>query len=182
MGRDRARQRIDQLLSQRDRPRVVVMAGYAGALRTGLTVGDVIIAAEVVDEYGASWPTSWPGKRAGRVVSAQQLVGDSRQKRELGKRLQADAVDMESAAVAEACSNSGVPFGSVRVISDDADTSLSPRLARMLAGGNISPWRVCRELVQSPRIIGEMMRLGRNTTFAGNQLAEALRLLLPDGM
>lgn len=183
IGLDRARAHVESLFAKRIRPRVVVMAGYAGALRPGLGVGDVIVATEVVDASGTSWPTSWPmhparERRKTVLFTSQKIVGATSQKRDLGRQFQADAVDMESAAVAEACRQRGIPFGCVRAISDDVQTSLSPRLERMLSAGRISAGRVCWEMVRSPRIVGEMVRLGRNTKRAGKELAVALRQML----
>src|SRR5207244_944886 len=42
------------------RPRVVLSAGYSGALQDGYRVGDVVLATEVADLDGNRWPVTWP--------------------------------------------------------------------------------------------------------------------------
>ena len=95
IGRDRARESLEKLLGKEQSPSLVVVAGYAGALRSGLAVGDVIIAAEVVDAAGNVWPTSWPNARAGRILTVDHLIAESAHKLELGQLHHADAVDIK---------------------------------------------------------------------------------------
>ena len=68
-----------------------------------------------------------PPLHRARLLTTGQLIGNPEDKRSLGRKHEAAAVDMESATVARMCSRKGVPFGCVRVISDRADTPLSPR-------------------------------------------------------
>jgi adenosylhomocysteine nucleosidase len=177
VGRDCARRKALELVAAPARPRLVIMAGYAGALDPDLRVGDVVIASEVVDESGGRWKTCYPASR-GRILTVDRLVGNAEEKRELGRRHQANAVDMESAAVAQVCVEHGVPFWCVRAISDDASMSLSPRLLRLFAGGGVSPARVCLELLRAPGILPELIRLGRTSKLAGEQLAKTLKKMI----
>jgi hypothetical protein len=92
---------------------------------------------------------------------------------------------MESAIVARCCSRRGVPFGCVRAISDRADMPLSPRLVALLSGRSVSPLRVMAAVMRTPRLVGELWRLGRDTRVAARQLGtalgELLTLTLPGG-
>ncbi len=170
------------------RPKLVLSAGFAGALCKPLLVGDVLLATEVADTEGGLWPTTWPGElpegrweptlRRGRLLTATQMVAQPEAKRALGERYGAAAVDMETATVARACSGAGVPFGCVRAISDDVDTPLSPRLAALLAGDRVSPLRLVSQVVRAPSLIGELWQLARQTRFAARQLGKALGELL----
>jgi hypothetical protein len=178
------------------RPKVVLSAGFAGALQDGLHVGDIILATEVVSSEGERWTASWPGQlppggwqpplHRGRLLTVPQLVTSPEEKRELGRRQEAVAADMETAVVARLCSRRGVPFGCVRAISDDLHTPLSPRLVSVLRGGRVSPLRLVLALLASPRLAGEMGRLARNTRRAAEQLGtalgELLTLTLPGGL
>jgi hypothetical protein len=85
---------------------------------------------------------------------------------------------MEGATVAQVCTAAGIPFGSVRVISDEARTALSPRLASLLSGGRVSVLRLLGLLARSPSSVGELWRLGRDTRHAAEQLGKALGELL----
>ena len=170
------------------RPKVVIAAGFAGALQDGLAIGDVILATEVMDDVGQSWPATWPGElppgdwkpplRRGRVLTVPRLVGKAEDKKSLGAQQAALAVDMESATVAHLCSQQGIPFGCVRVISDDVNTTLSPALVPLMAGGAISPLRLAQTLTKTPSIVGELWRLARVTRMAAIQLQKALGQLL----
>jgi adenosylhomocysteine nucleosidase len=170
------------------RPKLVLSAGFAGALQPGLLVGDLVLATEVVDETGQVWPCTWPAGslpgrwdpplRRGRLLTAAKVIGAPAEKRTLGQKYEALAVDMESAAVAERCARAEVPFACVRAISDAADTALSPRLAALLTGGGVSPWRVVTGVLRSPGLTAELWRLAGHTRYAADQLGKALGELL----
>ncbi len=201
MGRTRTERALDWLLGRPTlgnvayRPKVVLSAGFAGALRERYRVGDVVLATAVLDTQGNRWPATWPGElpggrwepplHRGPLLTVPELVADPGAKRELGEQYGAVAADMESATVARACRREGVPFGCVRVISDDARTGLSPRLAGLLAGERVSVLRLVGALARSPALVGEMWRLARHTSVAARVLAralgEVLTLTLPWG-
>ena len=61
----------------------------------------------------------------GRIVSGDIFVSDNALKKELIGRFDASAVEMEGAAIAQACSLSGIPFAVIRAISDLADKEAS---------------------------------------------------------
>ena len=99
----------------------LVSFGLAGSLGD-LRIGDVLDATRVVDETGA---TLWEGPglkvrgaRAGVVLGGTTLVHDPTERERLREASGADAVDMESGALAR----SGRLAGVVRAISDDADS------------------------------------------------------------
>jgi adenosylhomocysteine nucleosidase len=170
------------------RPKLVLMAGFAGALRQGLRAGDVVLATEVVDAEGQRWATSWPGElpsgewvpplHRGAILTCRRVIVTAEEKRSLGEQHKAIAVDMETAVVAHWCQRMQVPFGAVRSISDDVNTSLSPRLAALISGGNVSLFRVLPALARSPGLLPELMRLKRDTATAALQLGRALGELL----
>ncbi len=170
------------------RPKLVLMAGYAGGLRDGLAVGDVILATEIVDDAGTVWPTTWPERplqgewrpplHHGRLLTVDQFICTPDEKRALGLRHDALAVDMESAVLARLCAARSVPFGCVRVLSDDADTPLSPQLARLFAGERLSPLRVMLALLRRPVLVAEFWKLARHTRLASEHLSQALGELL----
>jgi hypothetical protein len=169
-------------------PRLILSAGYSGALRDDLKVGDVVLASEVVDASGGSWATTWPEELPagewrpplirGRVVTTPQLLGDPAQKAELGAKCEAIAADMEAAVTARYCHRAGIPFGCLRVISDEMRTPLSADLVSLVSSGWISPIRVLGALARSPRLVGQFWRLARATRYASLQLSRALGELL----
>jgi nucleoside phosphorylase len=190
IGAARTEQALVWLLGQpviedeRLQPRFVLSAGFCGALQENCHVGEVLLATEAADLEGRGWPVTWPGPALdrpllrGRVLTVPRLVTTSADKRTLGRDHNAVAVDMETATVARLCTQHNVPFGCVRAVSDDVHTSLSPRLVSLLAGGRVSGWRLLAALALSPRLMGELCRLARQTRLAGARLAEVLEQLL----
>jgi adenosylhomocysteine nucleosidase len=149
----------------------------------------------VIDEAGNIWPAPWPGElppgewrppiHRGRLLSCARLIADPKEKRELGDKYRAAAVDMETAVIARSCSARGIQFGCVRAISDRAGTPLSPRLVSLFTGPKVSPLRVAGAVVRSPGIVRELWDLAKKTRLAARQLGtalgELLTLTLPGG-
>ena len=156
------------------KPELVVMAGFCGALRDGLAVGEVVIPVEVVDDAGNRWACAGGDEARGRLLTTTELIAGPDDKRELGRKHTADIVDMESAAVAAACLAASLPFLGVRVVSDTVDTALAPELVRLFSGGRLSVWKTLGVLLRKPSLLGEFRRLDRGTRLAARNLAETL--------
>jgi adenosylhomocysteine nucleosidase len=169
-------------------PKLVLSAGFSGALQPDFRVGDIILATEVTTSDGRSWPVTWPvdvpeGEwrpqlHRARLLSLPTLVGSPEEKASLGNQHRAAAVDMETATVARTCGQRNVPFGCVRVILDDLHTPLSARLASLVSDGRVSPLRTLAALVSSPSLGFEFGRLARRSRYAAEQLGRALGELL----
>jgi adenosylhomocysteine nucleosidase len=69
----------------------------------------------------------------GVIVTGDGFIMSSAKKAELRRRLQADAVDMESAAVAQICRQFGVPCLIIRALSDYADENAQTDFERFYA-------------------------------------------------
>jgi hypothetical protein len=185
---------LDWLLSQPVlggppyRPKIVISAGFSGALQERFHVGDIILGTDVADVAGQCWPMTWPGElpggewrpplHRGRLLTATALITSSEEKQALGEEHQAAAVDMETAVVARMCRQRDIPFGCVRVILDDLQTPLSPRLLSVISGGRVSAWRAMSALFSSPGLAVEYARLARRARFAAERLSKALGELL----
>jgi 5'-methylthioadenosine/S-adenosylhomocysteine nucleosidase len=61
------------------------------------------------------------GSRDGIIVTGDAFVANPAQRDEMRRSLKASAVEMEGAAVAQVCSQLGVPFIVIRAITDNAD-------------------------------------------------------------
>jgi adenosylhomocysteine nucleosidase len=193
VGPDAARRALDWLLGSPlldnvpYRPKLVVSAGFCGALKPNYRAGDVVLADEVVSE-NASWSVPWPGEleegewhptlHRDRLLCLSRVAAEVADKRALAERHRAGIVDMESAAAAQACHKADVPFGCIRAVSDDCETPLSPKLAACLTGGRVAPLRLLAATASSPGLVPQMWRLARQTRHAAGQLALALGELL----
>jgi adenosylhomocysteine nucleosidase len=182
VGFDCAKSAIDWLLAETS-PRLVVAAGLAGALDPELKQGEIVVATEVVEADDQQWRTALPAElgeeTCGRVVTSRTLVASRNDKQRLHQSTHAIAVDMESAAIAEACQVAHVQCAIVRVISDVADQPISEHLARLLVGGRVSPFRVFAATITKPSLVPQFWRLGRETKIASQNLADALNKVIP---
>jgi adenosylhomocysteine nucleosidase len=192
VGAAKTQRALDWLQSwdaPRDARQLLIAAGFAGALDRALQIGGVLVAREVVGPDGTVWPTTWPdanlawegSAKTGRLFCSPRLIGDAKEKKMLGEAHRVQAVDMESATVAQFCARHGMDFGCVRAISDDVDTSLSPHLASVLGGGQVSIPRLAWTLARHPSVIGPLLKLARATHQASHSLARSLDFLLGEG-
>lgn len=118
------------------RPRAVVAAGFAGGLDPSLARGSVIRPCRAVRDDGAS---AIDLARHGSthalltIVSVDAVAATVDAKRTLAARTGAEAVDMETHAVARVAMAAGLPCHCVRVVSDDALESLPAEVAGLAA-------------------------------------------------
>ena len=138
-GRAAARVATDLLFSGH-RPRLIIAAGFAGALDPSLQRNDLVLPDETIDRDGFCQQVEKPpafgaGIRhgRGRLLTVDKVVLLASQKAELRAAYDADLVDMETSAVAEVCRDKLVRFLAVRVISDDAHTDLPREVSSVLA-------------------------------------------------
>ncbi len=167
---------------------LVISAGFCGALNPALRVGDVGVCTMLYDgePSGVSrrvcdatlrltpLGSPYPVLNDFTLLTVPQLVATPEEKRLLRERTFADVVDMEAAHVRAACVARDLPFLAVKAVSDAADTALSPRLVRLLAGGRVSPVRAAASLLVQPSLAGEFRRLALDTRLAADRLAHEL--------
>ena len=154
-------------------PRCRDQRGNCGPLAGDLRVRDIVLASETLaDNTESKTLQSDPlltdclrraclrdGRtfRIDRLVTVREAVFKQEDRRLLQRSSLAAAVDMESHAIAEAARGLGVPFGCIRVISDDFSSptmplSRSPRMSYnsvgAIAASVMARWRRRRFLRQ----------------------------------
>ncbi len=130
---------------------VLLFSGVAGAIREDLHIGDLIMAKSLcqhdldITAFGHPYGYVPEGKvyipsdeklralatqvakdqrielKEGIIATGDQFVADNKRKAWIGKTFNADALEMEGAAVAVVCDAMEVPFFILRAISDSAD-------------------------------------------------------------
>lgn len=173
---------VGQALEKRIEVDGIVSTGFCGALDESLRVGDVVIgnllpggrgsvpALQSRDGYGAGLRVF---TNAG-IVCIDRVAVTAGEKRALRERTGAAAVDMESAAVAATAAEWGVPFHSIRAVSDTAsdDMPLDFNLYRD-AEGRFSRGRIAAAALARPFTrVPALLRLDRNTRIAARSLGE----------
>ena len=155
-------------------PSVVYSAGYAGALDPQLKVGDVISAARVVNAGDGS-SAQIPGGDG--VLVSYPAVATAEQKVKLRESYQAQAVDMEAAAVARAAEARGVGFSALKVISDEFDFEFPPTDRFVDSEGRFHEIRFAGFAAVRPWLWLPVIRLARNSGRASRVLCEEIRKL-----
>jgi adenosylhomocysteine nucleosidase len=129
---------------------LVISAGFAGGLDPRLRTGDVVI-----EEH--------PHAGSQRIVSRDAPVETVAEKAALFSETNAQAVDMETAAIAAACLEAALPLIAVRAISDPADTPLPVPFAAWFdaAHQRARPLALLGHLLANPRRIVPFARFVR---------------------
>ncbi len=175
MGPGRVRSAIDALTAHE--VDLLVSFGTAAALSPALKAGDLVIPENIiladnsvlnianeqrerltrdVDTYPFSVHT-------GDICESAAVVGSPGEKHELFNKYGALALDMESGAITIAASSLQLPVLVLRVIVDDASTSIPLEIINSCDEfGVASPWALSLAILKNPLLIGQLIGLGRD--------------------
>jgi adenosylhomocysteine nucleosidase len=162
-------------------PRGVASVGLGGALSPALAVGDWVVADHIVagGETWAAHPT-WAAElfarlcspmavkaHLGVIAAGDAMVVDAAAKAALRTATGAIAVDMESHVAARVAAAHGLPFATLRTISDGADRAL-PKAAQagMKKDGGMDILAVLKSLALDPAQLPALIRTGREAEIA----------------
>ncbi|HEX8088091.1 MAG TPA: hypothetical protein VF762_04520 [Blastocatellia bacterium] len=176
--------------------RAVLCIGFGGALSDSLRPCDLVIAREVrgASREGESFASSQAllsaagqveiqGVSFGTAITVGEIACEANAKRRLASLLARDeigCVDTESSAVARVCGERGVPFLTVRSITDLLDEDLPVDFNRCRASdGGVSSRRVIRAAFARPQSFRGLLELKRRSDQCAERLAAFVRQLLP---
>jgi hypothetical protein len=158
--------------------RMVVLAGLAGALRSGFRPGRAYVVGEVRAAGGQRWrPPLQPAGSAEAVVviSVAGVLESAAGKRALGEQFDAGLIDQESAAFAKIAAERGWRWGVVRGVSDGVDDELPRGVEQLVdSAGRTRPLRAVVTAVMPPTNLRRMVRLGIASGRAMRAVAEAM--------
>lgn len=171
--------------------RLVVSWGTAGALSPDLEAGDLFLADRVLTRDGEYIGTdpAWRRRleaavrgccrvRSGLLLDSPTFVAVPARKSDLAQSCRAEAVDMESGAIAEACYGRDLPFLVVRAILDQAGDRLPDLINRHLGDdGRTRTGALLAALAVHPRDWTAFARLARRYPRARTTLARAASAL-----
>jgi adenosylhomocysteine nucleosidase len=181
-GRTAARRGADLLLAGH-RPRWLLSVGFAGALDPALPRYAIVMPNEVIDReehrytIDVAVPPADGGGRpsiaTGRLITVDRIIATAAEKAELRQRYEAHLVDMETSAIAALCSERGVRFLAIRVISDEAGIDLPPEVVSLLTHtGSYRVGAALRALWKRPSRIKELWALHEHAQEAADRLAK----------
>jgi adenosylhomocysteine nucleosidase len=187
VGRKRAARAAQSLLNRG--ATALLSWGTAGGLVPGLAPGSLVLPKAVMGsdlslfQVDPSWHDRLRSRLEGRIdlrsealIESPTVLMTPEEKRALAYRTGAVAVDMESAAVAVAADQAGLPFVALRVVSDSLDQTLpSCVLSAYDTSGHLKMRRLLGGLVQHPKELLEWMRLTTSLRKARRTLTEIAR-------
>lgn len=159
---------------ERLQPSLVISSGFAGGLGARLATGDLISGANFSD------PTTLdllpPQVQKVQLFSSPVALDSPEAKRAAHAQSEADAVDMETAAISAVCHAAGRPLLSLRVISDADDESLPlpSAVTYDLEGQRIRTFAIVAYLLTHPAAIPRLIRFVRSLAPLEKKLADAL--------
>lgn len=188
MGPDATNQALRRLLAETEVGQIIGV-GYAGALTDGLTTGDLIAAEEVCSATsGTLWHSDAdlvaaalqliPDISQGRLLTVETACTDGVQKRTMGQRFQACAVDMESAALAGVAAEHAIPFLVLRSILDPVEATVPDPAAFMNAQQGVSKKKLATYLLKHPQSVWQLPQLAIHAKRARHSLNEAIPKLV----
>ncbi|VVM08504.1 5'-methylthioadenosine/S-adenosylhomocysteine nucleosidase [Methylacidimicrobium cyclopophantes] len=175
MGRERAA-RGSELFLRRFPLRLLILAGYAGALRPDIQRGQIAVASNYLDAGSALWFSGGEVPEL-RIATTDVVVGDPESRRKLAEETNADLVDMETDAVASVARARGVPFVSLRVVTDGFEDRLpvdAIAAAWESEGGTVRALPLTIYLATHPGEIGPLLRFARFLPEARHRLTRRL--------
>jgi adenosylhomocysteine nucleosidase len=152
--------------------RQVFTCGFCGGLDPDLENGDVVFMTgyPALEKRLAEADTT-----LATFHSAPRIATTAAEKKQLRTKTGADVVEMESEAIMEVCREKKIPCAMVRAISDTAGEDL-PLDFNALSRPDLSlhQGKLTLAIAKAPWKIIALMRLHRRTSFAAQQLANAL--------
>jgi adenosylhomocysteine nucleosidase len=199
MGEAAAR-RAGEMLLDRYRPRLLVSLGFGGAIAPGLVAGDLVLG-EIFWRYDPGTGELQAGPRpasprplpflcgaltaaglpafTGSLVTTTRIIHKGSQGAPLAG-LPRPVLDLETVALAELAAARGLPFLSLRAITDESGEEI-PAFLRLagVPGETVGAGAALRWLGGDFRRIKDLLHLWGRSRQAAQKLAGALTVLLP---
>jgi len=148
--------------------------GCAAGLSNTLKPGDLVLANQVMTDckqydVDADWHNELLRQirhdrfslQTGTLFTSTKLIDRSEEKKRIQNESQAIALDMESAAIAEAAQHAGVPFLVIRSIADPVSADLPAAISASLNDeGEVALFRLLRHLLRHPTEVIGLIQLG----------------------
>ncbi len=201
-GMEAARAAADALV--RRGARALLCIGVSGGLAPGLSAGDLVLAEAVLASgfpglripaspawtrqalaaLQASMHLAGPHPRIvlGQVLSLHRPALGAARKEDLWRRTHALIADLESAGVAMAAAEAGLPLLVLRAVCDPPERDLPPELPRLLdERGRVRPRRLLWSIARKPALVTGLLASRREFSAAMASLRRAMDALAQAG-
>ncbi len=160
-----------------EQPRLLISAGFAGAVNDELRVGDLLLAENFSD---AAFDRGLQNFWRGQLATIRGVVDSAEERAAVARAHGALAVDMETEFIAQFCAAKSIPMLSLRAISDTpAEPFGIPMAALFDVARQRTPYAALASyLVRQPRAIGKLRALARQIARARGALTAGLDQML----
>ncbi len=184
VGRRVAEKRVTEFVGNQS-IQVLISSGFAGGVGAEVSVGDLFLAENVSNPELltiAKRALSRVRPRVGKLLTSSGIVHSEAQRLGLARERGADAIDMETDVIVDACRERNIPMLSLRVISD---TTREPFPAPPAVLFDIEQQKtnlagLASYLIGKPTAIWALARFRRQIGRARENLTAALTSLLQD--
>jgi len=182
VGRKSCQLKIDNFL-RAEQPRRLISSGFAGATGGDFQVGDLIVAENFSDRElvsAAQRILANGNVRTAKLFTSTTIVDSIDARNEIARTNGADAVDMETEVIAQACSVRGIPILSLRVISDSLREPfpVPPSILFDIERQRTNAAKLPLYLIKHPGALFDLFRFARQITQARRILTDAIVDLL----
>ena len=165
-------------------PRLLISAGFAGALTNDLSVADLLLAQNFTSPQWLERSRGALGEnvRVGILATAPVITDTPDERRDLARRTSAIAVDMETEFIAEACRAASIPLIALRVISDTPAQPMPspPRVLFDIAAQKTKSAVLALHVAKHPASLLRLIAFARRIATARQRLTWALATLVQD--
>jgi adenosylhomocysteine nucleosidase len=182
VGRKSCQNRIDKFLDE-TRPKIFIGAGFAGAVREGLEIGELVLAENFSDPrllLDAQEILRQQNGQTIKLFTAATIVDSIEERNRIAREHGADAVEMETEYIAAACAARAIPMLSLRAISDSPGQPFPapPNVLFNMERQKTDGVRLALYLLTHPMAIGRLSRFAGQVGQARNALAQGLAALI----
>ena len=165
-------------------PEFLISSGFAGSVCEDWNVGDLLLCENFSDRrllLQAQRALSARHPWVGRMFTSTSIVDSLAERNEIARADGADAVDMETELVAQACARHGVPLLSLRVISDTPRQPFPapPNVLFDIERQRTNATKFMAYFLRHPARVIRLFRFARRVSRARRVLTDALVTLVP---
>ena len=195
MGIRRAAEATRKLIDAAS-PQLLVSVGIAGAVNADLEIGDVVVSRHTCllenDIAGPFQPLAWLSEAAWQAAEKALQPGGTglypgsavtthgaQPVQHLLEHMENPVLEMETAGIMSAAAEKRIPVLSLRAISDGPRAPIPFDLETMMdENDNLRTGAIVRNILGHPRILPQLVQMGRNSRLAADNAALALMAAL----
>lgn len=177
-----------------EKPALLLSAGFCGGTGPEVSLGDLVVGSRVVGTPGsfAADPSLLDSAtralkamalpfHTGTILTVDQVVYPMQEQQERWRERGVLAVDMESVYLADWAGRHGVPFLTIRVVSDTPSEPWAAEAGRFIRpDGRLKLGALSPHLIRHPLSILRMISLARKLREGTARLARGIRALLKE--